>query len=1523
MKAVVDMNMIDERFAIARKELLDLSLKNPLINYKLRVATGLEFPSCNVSDTFDYIVNEGKKITFTLEETNNPSKLYVNMDEREVHSRLLKTYRSSKLFQEEKGANILFLALGFLSWSDNDVNFYRAPLILVPVELSKLESMDKFFITYSGDEIRLNVSLITKMKNEFGIDIDYDFEDEIKSIDGYLRFVNDMISKSRYSNWTIESTSGAFDFFSYAKFLMYKDLDLSTWLDDDGKLNNPVLEKLFITNFDDKLTQNIDEVSELEPLEICNVVDADSSQGAVIYDINKGKNMVIQGPPGTGKSQTITNIIASSINQGKSILFVSEKMAALDVVKSRLEKVGLGDLVLELHSSKTNKAEVLKSIEATLNLGSPKKVDDKQLNEHYEKTRDELKNYQALMKKQVGDSSLTLIEIYGSALKIKEKIDSDNIKFPRINIKGIKDWTNNDFNKRLECIEEYESLVEEIGNIEKHPYYGVNLIDLLPYEQVSIKEKLSDLDDALSSLVAVINEIGGVFNNKTTNTLFDSKRLINSIEEIKKYQKIKDINCIDSYYITNERDLDLLIEEAEYFKDCKLNNETYKDELYNDAITYLDAYRSYHETKLFQRKEVSYLKDKLKELALKYDYKTLSKLNRDLKNYKILVEHEQLFKHLFKDVYQGLFKTNWNIIKSYLVPTREFLTKIENYNVITQTKFVISDSDKVDRLSELEDTYFERMKTFKDKLEEFFNLSHYDYQKKFAYYYWYLDLPFNELRKVISAWKNNVDSIIEVVRYNNLIEKINKLGLKGLQDYYLETGKYKNLSIILKYEYYDSLINRAYDENPALSNFREYKIERVIDLFKNLDIKLQVENIRTILEKHYESMPKINDNYKEMNIIRRELQKKKNQMPIRKLFAKTGTTIQKIKPVFMMSPISVASFLPPKQITFDLVVFDEASQVRPVEAFGALLRAKQIVVVGDSKQLPPTTFFDTMTSKYDDVNDEDYDISNMESILSLLLAKNIPQRTLSWHYRSRNKSLIMLSNNEFYHGSLKVFPSINDLDPNQGLIFKYMPDSIYDRGGRRTNRMEAKAVVEAAFDHAINYPNLSLGIASFSLAQQEEIYKEFTEALKKTTDQRIKNYFQGHKDEPFFIKNLESVQGDERDAIFISVGYGYDINHTMTMEFGPLNKDGGERRLNVLITRAKVKCVVFSNITSHDINLSKTSAKGVVALKRFLEYAQNRIIYRSKSNDTSVDDMIEYLNDRLQDYGYEVDNSIGKDVGLDIAIYDKELKRFICALECDGGAYKDITNVTDRERIRRNMLKSLGWKVQHIWAPDFYRNPKNEFEKVLDFIQDSKESSIDTSIMTNGLISIDRNQTKEVKQTTKVEEYVIYTGIKRRSIIFQNQESLQELINKIVKVESPMPYALLKKRLTSIIDISKIDDEQNLKIMQAIRDSSKITMRDDFIYNNMQDEISVRNRANVDKFTKKVEFLSPLEVESAIILSLNSGEAINEDEIVKCVTNYFGFNRSQNLKDKIIDVLNNMIKESRLYIEDGSIYIND
>ena len=1510
------MDKIRERFNIARKELLDLSFKNPLLNYKLRATTGLEFKSLNASDIFNALVNDSKKIGFTLDYVTSSNKLYVDVDEKELKRRLNKTYRQAKLYLEEKGANILFLTLGFLKWKEGE-EVYRSPLILVPVDLEKSENQEKYSLIYNGEEVRLNISLITKIKSEYNIDISLDEDEDIKDIDAYFRSVDEKV-KNR-EGFEVEATKGAFDFFSYAKYLMYKDLDLDVWTNEKGELDNDVLKKLFVTNFDDKLTDNNNLERDLTPSKIYNVVDADSSQAKVIYEILQGKNMVIQGPPGTGKSQTITNIIASNLVKGKSVLFVSEKKAALEVVKRRLENIGLGDLVLELHSEKTNKKDVLHSIEQTLSLGEPKDEEDNELEKKYDLTKFELDEYKRIVNSTVSNSSLPLIEVYGEALKIKNRLDELNVRFPRMSFKDISIWSHDDFTRKLDITKEFEALVLRVGKIEKHPLYGITLEHCLPYEQVTLKEKLSDLEDSLADLISTISEIGSIFQNKSINTLFDSGRLINSINALEKYRSLALINVSDLYLLSSSDDVINLIKLAKNFQeDIKKD---YKDTAYLESKEYVNKYEEYE--------KLSFFKKKKSEIPLELNkYFFLNKVgNRDRKNlylhlkkYNLLMSNEAMFKYLFKEEYKGLFSTDWNHIINLLNPAKEFLEKLSNYSILSQTRQVIYSEDKIDELIDLRQTYFERKKDFEDKLHSFFTFAAFDSLKRFDYNYWYLDCSFVELKRIIHSWIINIDSVIDVVRYNSLVHEFKNEGMEELLNYYYDTNKVEYLDLILSFEYYDALINYAYSLNSTLSSFKEFKIERLISLFKELDAKMMVENIKKVLKVHYSLMPRINDNSKDMALIRRELNKKRNKMPIRRLLLKASSSILKIKPVFMMSPISVASFLPPKEVVFDLVVFDEASQVRPVEAFGALLRAKQIVVVGDSKQLPPTNFFDNLTNKYDEVNDEDYDVSNMESILTLLLAMNIPQRTLSWHYRSRNRSLISLSNNEFYEGELKVFPSVYDSDPSKGLVFNYIKDSFYARGTTRVNKIEAKEVIKAVFEHAKNNRDLSLGVASFSLAQQEELYKEFEAQLKKCTDEEVKSFFTMHKDEPFFIKNLESVQGDERDVIFISIGYGYDEDGHITMDFGPLNKDGGERRLNVLITRAKVKCEVFSNITCNDINLSKTDAKGVVALKRFLDYAQNRIIYLNRNKESCSDDFIDFIYDKLLDYGYVVDKNIGKDVGIDLAIFDKAKNRYVVGLECDGGAYKNLVNTTDRERIRRNVLKSLGWKIYHVWSPDFYRNPKNEFDKILDFIQEASEEEESEEIKKEFELNLKRKQAIKVEIKENYVPYKVFQSVKRRAKVLLEEENLSNLVYKIVKVEAPIHINLLKRRLMDITSVSKLSDEQ-VNLLAKVVQEDKFKYKDEFVYLSEGQVYQVRNRSLLDKFSKKVEYISKEEIDEAIKLSLNRGEASTEDEIVKIVFTYFGFNSSKVLKDLINVEIEKMLASNILTKEDEVIYL--
>ena len=385
-------------------------------------------------------------------------------------------------------------------------------------------------------------------------------------------------------------------------------------------------------------------------------------------------------------------------------------------------------------------------------------------------------------------------------------------------------------------------------------------------------------------------------------------------------------------------------------------------------------------------------------------------------------------------------------------------------------------------------------------------------------------------------------------------------------------------------------MSEAEKERPILQTFEgSIHFDRIAE-FDALDRDYLELNRMRVLSKHWDGLNKVGA-IGQGGVLYREFAKKRRHMPVRRLMSEAGNAIQAIKPVFMMSPLSIATYLPPGSVKFDLVVFDEASQVKPVDALGALMRADQTVVVGDRKQLPPTRFFDSAmgSDEYDD--DDDSVTGDLESVLSLFGQMNAPSRMLRWHYRSRHESLINVSNQEFYENQLVVFPSPDHGKQVSGLRHHYLPDTVYDRARSRTNREEALAVAKAAMDHARTNPDMTLGVAAFSTAQRGAI----EDALEKLRDEdrSCEEFFADHPHEPFFVKNLENVQGDERDVMFISVGYGRDANGNVTMNFGPLNQEGGERRLNVLITRAKHRCEVFSNLRAQDIRVEQGSAIGV------------------------------------------------------------------------------------------------------------------------------------------------------------------------------------------------------------------------------------------------------------------------------------------------------------------------------------------
>ena len=511
--------------------------------------------------------------------------------------------------------------------------------------------------------------------------------------------------------------------------------------------------------------------------------------------------------------------------------------------------------------------------------------------------------------------------------------------------------------------------------------------------------------------------------------------------------------------------------------------------------------------------------------------------------------------------------------------------------------------------------------------------------------------------------------------------------------------------------FHDAHASKMLDEvltaEPVLAGFSGLNQDGSVKRFRELDARLAELAKGEIFARLAARLPRRRGGEcpaaSELGILRRECEKKARQKPVRQLLAEIPNLVADLKPCFLMSPLSVAQYLPADAAPFDLVVFDEASQIPVWDAIGVIARGRQLVVVGDPKQMPPTNFFQKGESDAD-VEDEEV-VEDMESILDECLAAGVHSAYLSWHYRSRHESLIAFSNHYYYEDRLNTFPSASD-SPRLGVRFEFVSNGVYDRRATRTNRMEAQALVDYVFARLKEpgYAARSVGVVTFSQAQKDLIEDLVDARREKEPD--LEPFFADGTEEPFFVKNLENVQGDERDVILFSVGYAPDAEGKFTMNFGPLNRDGGERRLNVAVTRAKQQVVVFSSIHGSQIDLSRTSAVGAAHLKGFLDFAEkggnSAPVASAQANAGGMDEFPAEVASLLRERGWVVDEGVGcGQFRIDLAVRRREGPGYLLAIECDGSAYAAQRTTRDRDCLRASVLKGLGWHVTRLWSVDW------------------------------------------------------------------------------------------------------------------------------------------------------------------------------------------------------------------------------
>jgi very-short-patch-repair endonuclease len=535
----------------------------------------------------------------------------------------------------------------------------------------------------------------------------------------------------------------------------------------------------------------------------------------------------------------------------------------------------------------------------------------------------------------------------------------------------------------------------------------------------------------------------------------------------------------------------------------------------------------------------------------------------------------------------------------------------------------------------------------------------------------------------------------------------------------------RGLESAFHFVFYNTLARSIFTESDELSQATGVTQEQLRRQFAAADkdaIRLYSERVAALIDKRlvpYGNQSGPVRGWTEMALIANEINKQKRHIPIRQLILRSGNALLALKPCFMMGPLSVAQYLAPGKLKFDLVVMDEASQLRPEDAIGALARGGQVVIVGDPKQLPPTSFFQRVSLDTDDDTDDDLrtTVEEGESILDVASTLFQPVRRLRWHYRSRHHSLIAFSNEEFYQRNLIIFPSAYHDDPSLGVKHHFIPDGVFENG---RNPQEAAVVVEAVLDHMREHPDESLGVVTLNFEQRELVEELLDQRLRD--DPAAVSYQERMKggQETLFVKNLENVQGDERDVIFISTTYGCDARGNQFQRFGPINSVNGHRRLNVLFTRAKKRSVVFSSLDPERIQTTPNSPWGLRALKEYLIYARTGILQQADDGVSQPTNDFELsVGAVLKEKGFEVVPQVGvAGFFIDLGVkHPAKAGTFLLGIECDGAGYHSGRSARDRDRLRQEILINLGWKIHRVWSTDWFKSRDSEINKLLRAIE--------------------------------------------------------------------------------------------------------------------------------------------------------------------------------------------------------------
>jgi len=1311
---------LEQKIQRWREELLDMSLRNRLLNFKPRSAVRIVAPQA--SAVLEELVVKCRTIPIlemTAEECSGdvhkpspaPDRLWVPHDPKGSDTTLKRMRLRARGSIQEQGVNILFLALGMVTWYDpkDKAQELMSPLVLVPVELIKEGPLVPFRVRAIDDDIVVNPNLAYKLKVDLSLNLP-EWPEELISLDGFLDRVRASISAA--PGWKVEA-SAYLGLFSFAKLSMYQEL----LVEHERLAKHPFINalagnpSLLPALPDHPRADRMDAM--VRPADSFQILDADSSQQEAIEMSKRGISFVLQGPPGTGKSQTISNIIAEALAQDKRVLFVSEKMAALEVVKGRLEDKGLGDYILEIHSQKASKTAVMEELRRCMTPAPvpPVNMDDLR---RLEQVRDEINGYvQALhlVREPLGRSAF---QVLSRLATLHEAPDLP------VSIPDTASMRPEDLEARLRLVRRVQAQRALVERMDAHTWRDLRTDGWKAGDEATMASALRELRDSAQRVQDITLRASAAVGMKAPRSLAEAQGLLSLLH------RTSSTPYPEGSWLVPGRPGSLL-QECELLQRAyrqKDDDERWVGERYHEEVRTLDAkgllYRFEAEHRgIFRSLSSRYKSDRALVLQHRRDGRRpdhreiVSDLRRMLSNEersRELEAREAAAAGSFGSRFHGP-GTDWNELRSSLNWTAYYVRGTEP-PLPTQLVQALCDPSGTGRTLETAaqegDAAVAALSRSLGQIQRSFELRGTAGAQ---------DMGLEELTLFAERHLADLPSIKEWLEAAALERACKEQGLADL----FRMGRRGELpggDIAAAFEKrsYRQWFEHVCSIDARLRDFRGEDHEEAIARFRELDerqMTIAQTRLRAKLAAGIEkALSAQAEKGSELAVLKRELAKKKRFKQVRQLFQQCPDIILRLKPCLLMSPLSVSQFLEPAAVRFDLVVFDEASQVRPEDAVGSIMRGTQTIVVGDSKQLPPTSFF---RSEAGEVEDEE--LEDLESILDECTALSIKQHMLLWHYRSRHESLIAFSNQRMYDGLLNTFPSAGHQAGEWGVSYVRVPDGVYERGSSRTNPVEARKVAELVFDHFSRTPERSLGVIAFSEAQQMAILDVLDDLRRKRPE--FESHFAEDGGEEFFVKNLESVQGDERDVMIFSVGYGRDPQGRMHQNYGPLNTAGGERRLNVAITRARMHIKLVASIGPEDVDGSMS--QGARMLRDYLAYAASGgreaalpVAPERTAALTFGTELEDDVRDALSREGWRVQRHVGcSSYRIDLAVEDPSRPgAFLLGIVCDGDSYRSGKTARDRDRLRDKVLKGLGWNIHHLWSRDWVENRGRELERI-------------------------------------------------------------------------------------------------------------------------------------------------------------------------------------------------------------------